>query len=608
MEEFSTEKINTTDDYAEDPGAKDALGLAVKSLRMHLSEAQKRKMYLMMVLIFISALLDVFGLASILPLVKLATEPEIIHSNEYLNAVYTGLQFSSDKSFLLFMILSVLGFFIAKSIFGIFVNYLETRFSANIAYSITRKQFNKYFNMDFHQFSSLKSSVMVHHILNNPLSYVTWVIMPFIMLISEIFIVILIVAGIAIYDIKLFGFIAIVIGPATWLIYGLLRNHITNIGEELNKLQPQSMGALTQTIGGYVDIKLANKETYYRDVFLKIQRRYHDLNMASHLPNLIPLRANELVALLGVVMIFIYAIFITENSKAAIMMVSLFAAAAYRLMPSLNRIISSMMYIRKNLTALQNLMIFPELAHEIKGSTDLTKIPFNDTIEVKNLHFRFPHAKDDMLKGVNMKIRKGEKIGIVGASGSGKTTLMNVLLRFYEEQKGEITVDGVPIREDNTRNWRNMMGYVKQDIFLIDGSIRDNITFGDVKPDDERLMQAIRLASLEGLVKSLPQGVDTMIGERGSRLSGGQRQRISIARSLYRNAEILIFDEATSALDNQTEQEVSEAIDSLSDADKTIFIIAHRITTLKNCDRIYELDNGKISGVYQYQELLEKVL
>lgn len=608
MEDFSTEKINTTEDYAEDPGAKDALGLAVKSLRMHLSEAQKRKMYLLMVLIFLSALLDVFGLASILPLVKLATEPEIIHTNEYLNAIYTGLQFETDKSFLLFMILSVLGFFIAKSAFGIFVNYLETRFSANIAYSITRKQFNKYFNMDFHQFTSLKSSVMVHHILNNPLSYVTWVVMPFIMLISEIFIVTLIVAGIAIYDIKLFGFIAVVIGPATWLIYGLLRNHITNIGEELNKLQPQSMGALTQTIGGYVDIKLANKETYYRDVFLKIQRRFHDLNMASYLPNLIPLRANELVALLGVVLIFIYAIFITENSKAAIMMVSLFAAAAYRLMPSLNRIISSMMYIRKNLTALQNLMIFPELAHEIKGSGNLEKIPFNESIELRNIHFRFPNAKEDMLKGLNMKIKKGEKIGIVGASGSGKTTLMNVLLRFYEEQKGEITVDGVPIREENTRSWRNMMGYVKQDIFLIDGSIRDNITFGDEHPDEERLKHAIRLASLEDLVKSLAHGVDTMIGERGSRLSGGQRQRISIARSLYRNAEILIFDEATSALDNQTEQEVSEAIDSLSDADKTIFIIAHRITTLKNCDRIYELDNGSISGVYQYQELLEKVL
>lgn len=608
MEDNSTDIINTTEDYAEDPGAKDALGLAIKSLRMHLNESQKRKMFLMIILIFISAMMDVFGLASILPLVKLATEPEVIRSNEYLNAIYTGLNFESDKSFLLFMILSVLGFFIFKSAFGIFVNYLETRFSANIAHSITRKQFNKYFNMDFHRFSSLKSSVMIHHILNNPLSYVTWVVMPFIMLISEIFIVALIISGIAIYDIKLFGFIAIIIGPATWLIYAVLRNRITNIGEEMNKLQPQSMGALTQTIGGYIDIKLANKETYYRDVFLNVQRRYHDLNMSSYLPNLIPLRANELVALLGVVLIFIYAIFITDNHKAAIMMVSLFAAAAYRLMPSLNRIISSMMYIRKNLTALKNLMVFPELSHEIKGSTNLSKIKFEDSIELRDLYFRFPNAKEDMLKGLNMKVKKGEKIGIVGSSGSGKTTLMNVLLRFYEEQKGEITVDGTRICEENTRSWRNMMGYVKQDIFLIDGSIRDNITFGDEHPDEERLMQAIRLASLDKLVNSLPLGVNTMIGERGSRLSGGQRQRISIARSLYRNAEILIFDEATSALDNQTEQEVSEAIDSLSDANKTIFIIAHRITTLRNCDRIYELDHGRISGVYQYQELLEKVL
>ena len=608
MEDHSNDILNTTEDYAEDPGAKDALGLAIKSLRMHLDDSQRRKMYLLVGLIFISALMDVFGLASILPLVKLATEPEVIRSNEYLNAIYTGLNFGSDKSFLLFMIMSVLGFFIFKSVFGIFVNYLETRFSANIAHTITRKQFNKYFNMDFHRFSSLKSSVMIHHILNNPLSYVTWVVMPFIMLISEFFIVALIISGIAIYDIKLFGFIAIIIGPATWLIYAVLRNRITNIGEEMNKLQPQSMGALTQTIGGYIDIKLANKETYYRDVFLNVQRRYHDLNMSSYLPNLIPLRANELVALLGVVLIFIYAIFITDNQKAAIMMVSLFAAAAYRLMPSLNRIISSMMYIRKNLTALKNLMIFPELAHEINGSTNLGKIKFEDSIELRDLHFRFPNAKEDMLKGLNMKIKKGEKIGIVGASGSGKTTLMNVLLRFYEEQRGEITVDGVRIIEENTRNWRNMMGYVKQDIFLIDGSIRDNITFGDEHPDEARLMQAIQLASLDILVQSLPMGGDTMIGERGSRLSGGQRQRISIARSLYRNAEILIFDEATSALDNQTEQEVSEAIDSLSDANKTIFIIAHRITTLRNCDRIYELDHGRISGVYQYQELLEKVL
>jgi ABC-type multidrug transport system fused ATPase/permease subunit len=148
---------------------------------------------------------------------------------------------------------------------------------------------------------------------------------------------------------------------------------------------------------------------------------------------------------------------------------------------------------------------------------------------------------------------------------------------------------------------------VKQDIFLIDGTIKENIAFGEDEIDEVRLMKSIKQASLESFVKSLPDGIETLIGEHGSRLSGGQKQRIGIARSLYRNAEILIFDEATSALDNATEKEVTESIDSLSETNKTIFIIAHRITTLKNCDKIYELKNGEIAGVHKYNELVEKV-
>ncbi len=607
MNEVKEENL-PKENQGSETGAKDALKIAFNSLRLHLDAAQHRKTILLVMLTFISAIFDVFGLASILPLIKLATTPSAIHTNPYLSYVFENLHFNSDKSFLLFIILAVLVFFIGKSIFGIFVNYLQTNFGAKLAYNITRRQFNKHFNLDFHRFTGLKSSVIVHHILNNPLSYVTWVVMPFILLISESFIVLLIVAGIAWYDIKLFLFIAAVIGPSTWLVYHLLQNRVTYIGSEMNRLLPLSMGSLTQTITGYVDIKLANKEAYYRDVFLKSQKRYHDLNMASYLPNLIPLRANELVALLGVVLIFVYAILLTDNSDDAIIMVSLFAAAAYRLMPSLNRIVTSLMSIRKNMMALKNLSIYPELNYEVDAAQAAEPLPFRDSIEIKDLSFRFPNTDQDILKNINMTIKKGEKIGIVGASGSGKTTLMNILLRFYEEQRGHIYVDGVPIRHENTPNWRSMMGYVKQDIFLLDASIKDNITFGDEDVDEKRLEQAIRLASLGQLVKSLPEGENTIIGERGSRISGGQRQRISIARSLYRNASILIFDEATSALDNQTEQEVSDAIDSLSHADKTIFIIAHRITTLKNCDRIYELSEGKISGVYNYRELLEKVL
>ena len=257
---------------------------------------------------------------------------------------------------------------------------------------------------------------------------------------------------------------------------------------------------------------------------------------------------------------------------------------------------------------MQNISIYPELSHEIISNQDDSKMVFENAIEIKNLFFHFPNEQNDMLKDISMTIKRGEKIGIVGVSGSGKTTLMNILLRFYNEQKGGIYIDQVKIEADNQQSWRNLLGYVKQDIFLMDASISDNITFGDENPDPFRLKQAIKQASLEDLINSLPNGLQTIIGERGSRLSGGQKQRISIARSLYRNAEILIFDEATSALDNQTEQEVSEAIDSLSEVNKTIFIIAHRVTTLKNCNRIYELSEGKISGVYKYHELLEKVV
>jgi ABC-type multidrug transport system fused ATPase/permease subunit len=589
-------------------GADGVFATVWNSLKLHLDSSQRKSSVLLLALIFISAVLDVFGIASILPLIKLATDPEAIHQSEMMDSVYNYLGFEEHKSFLLFIILVVLFFFIVKSVFGIYVNYLETRFTAKLAYNITRKQFNKYFNLEYHDFSSVKSSVATHHILNNPLSYVTWIVMPSLMILSEGFILLFIITAIALYDIKLFLFVGLLIGPATWLIYALLRKRVTAIGEEMNRLFPQSIASLQQAIHGYIDIKLANKVEFYRDVFLNNQKRYHQLNMASHLPSLIPLRANELVALSGVVLIFIYAIFLTDQSGEAILMISMFAAAAYRMMPSLNRLVNSMMYIRKNMTALQNLSIYPDLAREINTTDNDTKLRFEDSIEIKNLSFRFPSTQSAVLQNISMNVKKGEKIGIVGPSGSGKTTLMNVFLRFYEEQEGGIYVDGEQLERENILQWRNMLGYVKQDIFLLDGTIIENIAFGDSNPDLKRVNSAIQQSSLEQLIKELPEGIHTKIGERGSRISGGQRQRISIARSLYRNAEILIFDEATSALDTQTEQEVSESIDSLSDAHKTIFIIAHRITTLKNCDRIYELENGRIKGIHTYRQLLDKVI
>lgn len=583
-----------------------ALSKAIKSLKVHLTSSQKKKMLGLSLLIFISAVFDVFGLASILPLVKLATEPSLIFKNEILSNIFHWGHFSNEKNFLLFVIIAVFGFFAFKTLFGLFVNYLQTKFSTAVAYGITKRQFEKYFGMNYYEFSNIKSSSIIHHVINNPISYITWVVLPLIMLLSETIIVLLIIGGIAIYDFKLFVFISIIIGPATLLIYRMLKNKSTHIGLEMNKIFPQSMGTLNQTVLGYIDIKLADKEDFYKNKFLRLQKSYHALNMKSYLHNLIPMRANEMVALSGVILIFIYAIFLTDNTASAIVMVSLFAAAAYRLMPSLNRIISSLVYIQKNLGALENLDLYQEEVSVNEESKEI--IQFNHSINIENIFFKFPNTNNYIINDVSLSIKKGEKIGIIGSSGSGKTTLINILLKFHNNFEGAIKIDDTVLKNQHLKSWRKLIGYVKQDIFLMDASIIDNITFNDSKPDDKRLKDAIEQSSLTSHINNLPEGLNTRIGERGSSLSGGQKQRLSIARSLYRNAEILIFDEATSALDNQTEQEVSEAIDKLSHTQKTIIIIAHRLTTLKNCDRIYELKEGKIVAVHQYADLIKNII
>lgn len=580
---------------------------SIKSVRENLNGNQKKKAIFLGAAIFISAVLDVIGLATIIPLIRAATDPGIIQRNEIIKTVYDYFHFRNEQGFLLFLIIGILIFFICKSLYGMAVTYFEARFSTSVAMHITRNQFNKYYRLRFLDFSNIKSAVIINHIQRNTGSYSIWILTPLMTLFSESLVVFLITIGIAWYNFTLFMFILFTVGPATYLIYYSIRNKNALIGKGIDEAYPKSLTTLSQSIHGYIDIKLAGKEDHYRDKFLSHERTFQKLYLSSTFLNMIPQRGYEVVAVLGVMVIFLYAMIFSSGSVTVVEQVGMFAMAAFRLMPSMNRIVQSMMYLKKNQVAIDNLNYMREAEPE---TAEIKQVPlsFRNTILFENLSFRFPESAANVLDKINFEVKKGDKIGIVGSSGSGKTTLMNVILRFFRENEGGIMVDGVKLSAEHTRHWRSLIGYVKQDIFLLDGSIKENIMFGETEEDYERLRLAVQQASLKEFIDSLPNGWDTQIGEKGSRLSGGQRQRIGIARSLYRNAEILIFDEATSALDSETEAEVTEAIDRLSDSHKTIFIIAHRITTLRNCDRIYELKEGQIKGVFSYQELLEKIL
>ncbi|WP_210466238.1 ABC transporter ATP-binding protein [Rufibacter roseolus] len=580
----------------------------LSSFTSYLNKREKRYAVLMFVLLLVSSVLDVFGLASLVPVIMAASKPDMILSNKYLKFVYQSLGFSDVKYFLIFLIVGIFVFFLFKNLFTIWINYKQVRFTARIGLNIINRQFDKYTNLPYWHLSNLGSSRLVNQVNTVPSNFINVTTRHLFTFFSEVAIIFVIVLGILFYQPILFILLVAILAPSTYLTYSSLKQKSERVGRETNNLRPVSFSILTNTFNGYVELKLADKINYFKDKYIKNQKEVQDLEAKTQLINAIPLKTIEMVAILGIVIIFLYGLFLPEYSGSIVAIVGLFAAAAYRLMPSINRLLTAMMSMKQTFYTVKDLKNFQEFEKNTDSPVVQKPLKFQKEIEFDNLSFSFPEAKRSVLENVSLTVKKGEKVGFIGVSGSGKTTLMNILLRFYIEQKGKILVDGIPLTDENLKDWYKMIGYVKQDTFLMESSIKDNITLGDVSVDMNRLEYALKYASLIDMVKDQPDGVDTLIGERGSKLSGGQKQRVGIARALYKNTQVLILDEATSALDTNTEREVSEAINNLSGTDLTIFMIAHRVTTLRDCDRIYELRNGKIIKEWTYKNLIDHVV
>jgi ABC-type multidrug transport system fused ATPase/permease subunit len=579
---------------------------ALDSISYYLTPADNRKAIMLFVLQIVASILDVFGLATLVPVIMLASQPGSVQKSGWASWLYSGLGFESEKTFLICTIFILFIFFLVKNLFASWVNYWQVKFSAKIALTIIDSQFVKYTNLPFWKFQEIGTGKLANEALIMPNTYLNGVIRQLFVFFSEIVIVLVVVVGILFYQPTLFVILAVTLVPSTLITYRVLRNRSHTLGLEIDKLRPKAYALVLDTFVGYVELKLANKVADYRNRIYRNQQYGQSLDARSYLYNLLPVRIIEMVAILAVITIFLYSLLISKNTTNLVTIVGLFAAAAYRLMPSVNRILTSLVTIKQNAYTIESLEIFREPQWQVDQVADQLPLTFSKSISFDHVTFAFPTSEAPVLNDISFTVRKGEKIGFIGSSGSGKTTLMNLLLRFYTEQEGRVMIDSTPLSPAYNEAWHQLVGYVKQDTFLMDASLRDNITLADAHPDERRLHYALEQASLSDFVASLPQGLDTVAGERGSKLSGGQRQRIGIARALYKQTQILVMDEATSALDNQTEREVSDAINKLADTDITILIIAHRITTLRQCDRIFELKDGRIAAVYSYDELLAK--
>ena len=567
---------------------------------------QKRQFMGLGVMIFIVGILETLGVSAMIPVVTAILSPDTL--NEYVERIpilrsildmfHVNTQSGAITTFLILMLIII---YIVKNAFILFSTYKQNGFIAYTRNMMISRVMREFLNRPYEDYLGADIPT-IFRITDSDIPHTFTLVLDMLNIACELVVSFLIFLVLLLQDPKLTIFIVIVFGLMTLFITKLFKPTMNKIGAENQAIQSRIAKWRIQATYGLKDVKVLNREdffirNYYESglVGARLQRTYSVLNSA---PRLL-LETVFIIAVLGYI-----AVYISQNGNVTAMIATLstFAVAAMRVLPSVNRIntyLTDIAYLRPCLDFvyenLQEGMKVDKAMAAIKAEAQSEPLVLDDKIELNNITFHYPDSEQLIFNDAHMEVKKGQSVGIMGPSGAGKSTIVDILLGLLHAQTGEITCDGISIFK-NYESWLAQIGYIPQAIYLIDESIRDNIAFGiDAdKIDEERIWQVLKEAQLDEFIKSLPDGLDTTIGDRGIRLSGGQRQRIGIARALYNNPEILVFDEATSALDNETEAAVMDAINSFH-GKKTMVIIAHRLNTIANCDVIYKVEGGKIT-------------
>ena len=540
--------------------------------------------------LFVKAGLNLVGLAMLLPVLALALDPDSLAGDGPMAQLYHTVGFRSAEQFAWFTAGVIVGVIALKAILTMLLSHIERRYIYDLYTALSRRLYTTYHRRGLPFIKSQNSAVLSRNVNVVCLSFTAGVLKPAATILSETMLLVLLFTALAIYAPLAALLILLVFLPAMWGYYRYVRRRINRYGEEENRAQREKSRVVAETFRGFTDVELNNAfpmmlRRFDRTMKEVVRTRSKEADIA-----LLPQMVTELGLAVGISLLAALSFSLGLGEGSSQLLFGVFAVAAIRLMPSVRNILSSWTTIRYNRYTIQILKDVPsdEPAEELTQVVE--PIPYNHTIEIRNLKFRFWDGEEELFGGLNLTIRKGEHLGFRGMSGSGKTTLFNLLLGFYTPTEGEILIDGQPLTEANRRRWQQRVGYVSQSLFLTDGTFAENVALGlaEDQIDRDRVLQVLEMAQLGDFVRSLPKGIDTPVGECGCRLSGGQRQRIGIARALYRRADVLFFDEATSSLDSATEQEITHSIARLASENKslTLLVIAHRETSLEACDRI----------------------
>ena len=582
----------------------------IKKLLFLLTSSERKSAGLLLVMILIMAILDMIGVASILPFMAVLTNPSLIETNLILNNMFqisSKFGVENDQQFLFALGVLVFLILIFSLTFKALTTYFQIRFIQMSEYTIGKSFVEGYLHQPYSWFLNHHSAELGKNILSE-VSGVIGGMRNLLDLLSKGIVTITLIILLIITDPKLAFIISLSLGLFYGVIFFSIRSYLSRIGKIRLRNNELRFLAVSEAFGAVKEIKVSGLEQTYIKQFSKSAEAYARTQASSTILSQLPRFFLEAIAFGGIMLIILYKMTATGSFNNALPVVSLYVFAGYRLMPALQQIYRSFTQLTFAGPAIDKLYDDKKNLKPFNINQDEKLLHFNRSISLKNIHYNYPNASRTALKDINLSIPAKATVGLIGATGSGKTTMVDIILGLLEAQKGTLEVDGKIITQQNSRSWQQSIGYVPQHIYLSDDTIVGNIALG-VDPsniDQVAIEKVCKIANLHDFViNELPKKYLTTVGERGVRLSGGQRQRIGIARALYHNPKVLILDEATSALDDQTEKAVMDAIGNLS-KDITIILIAHRLNTVKNCDIIFKFENGRLIGQGTFDEIINK--
>lgn len=556
-----------------------------------------------------TAFIELAGVGSLFPFIKILGTPSYIHSNSILNSVYRFFGFTANDQFFILVGSAIFVMILLKAGISTLNNYLQAKLTYRINNRLSSFCLKSFLKMPYEQTIDQNSSVLSKHLLVD-VAGVAAVLQALLMLMTDVVVALTLIGLMLWIDPTLILSVVIILGGLLYFMNHVTKNRISKLSVANEYYNRHAYRCATEALTSLKDAKIYHVDSYFLKRFLKWQYQLSDQMIEFSVVSNLPTNILNVMGF-GVLLIILLYLIITHGNLIAILpTIGLIAISVQRLLPSASRISTSIANIRRYKPLVY---VVRDVVSQFSGNTQTDHVEsdssgdlhFENALQLSNVSYRYPKSENNALENVSIHIPKNTSFAIVGESGAGKSTLVDILLGLLKINSGSIKCDAKEITNDSFCSLSRLVGYVPQQVSLLDASIKENIAFG-IDPediDDASLEKAIAISQLKSLIDQLPDGVDTMIGEKGAKLSGGQRQRIGIARALYRDPDILIMDEATNALDAATEKEFNAALKTLM-GKKTLIIIAHRLSSVQMCDSIVQLEHGKVIAEGSYQDLL----